>query len=233
MDVGSDHAALPVSLFIDNAIISAVISDVNEKPLDRARREAEKAGIAESCIFVLSDGFEKIDANSFDTAAICGMGGTLIVGILQKAAEQGKLKKDHILIIQPMTDCELVRKYLWDNGYEIAREEYSLEGKYDEDFKKNKARPYVVLKAVFDGKKHGYTFRELFFGRQTNGTTAFKAFKEKVRRSLAKKLKGILVSLKAREGLNNKRYKIVSKTPDELPAGGTAFDNYIKRRLLK
>ena len=112
LDVGSDHAALPAALLLEEKIEYAVISDINKMPLERARLEIEKYGLTDKCTFILSDGFENVSADLFDTAAICGMGGTLICNILKNGHKTGKLLPCHVLLIQPMTDHEKVRKYL-------------------------------------------------------------------------------------------------------------------------
>ena len=233
LDVGSDHAALPISLFSDNMIISAVISDINEKPLDRARAEVERANLSDKCIFVLSDGFDKIDPDSFDVAAICGMGGMLISDIIKRGFLNGKIKKEHVLIIQPMTDVFSVRKYLWDNGYRIKNELFSMEGKYDPDFDKNKSKPYVVMKAEFDGEKHNYSFGDLFLGKIRGESAAFLCFKEKTKRMLSKKLNGVFLSLKPEKTGFKTIYFSRAIVERILLSGDKPLKKYIRKKLMR
>ena len=233
LDVGSDHAALPLSLFSDNKITSAVISDINGKPLERARSEAAKSLFYEKCIFVLSDGFDSIDPGTFDTAAVCGMGGMLISSVIERGILNGRLKKEHILVIQPMTDVHTVRKCLWDNGYEITDEIFSIEGSYDADHTKNKAKPYVVMKAEYDGEKRGYTFADLLLGKERVNTMAFCCFKEKTKRMLSNKLKGILISFKQRKIKDKRKYYLNGSLNRLKSCGNRPFKDHLRKKLLK
>ena len=233
LDVGSDHAALPVALFGEKRIKSAVISDVHEKPLERAKEETKKAGYFEKCSFYLSDGFDSIDPGSFDTAAVCGMGGVVISDMIVRGLANGHLKRSHTLILQPMTDIALVRKCLWDNGYEITDEVFSAEGKYDEDVKKNKARPYVALKACFDGKKRRYAFGDLFSGKIREKNTAFLCFDKKNKRMLSSKFKGIVVSLKAVRTEKVKKYRSEYGSDALKKRSKESFRRFIIKKLLK
>ena len=233
LDVGSDHAALPISLFSGNMITGAVISDINEKPLQRAKNEAAKTVFFDKCTFVLSDGFDRIDPDSFDVAAICGMGGTLISSMIERGISDGRLKKEHVLIVQPMTDIYVVRKCLWDNGYRITDEIFSVEGKYDSDPAKNRARPYGVIKAEYSGIKCGYSVSDLFFGKIRGDDTAFLCFKEKTMRMLSNKLKGILISLKAERQDKKRKYYADAGLKKLCALRKKPFKDHLRKKLLK
>lgn len=144
LDIGTDHGLLPVRLICDGIVAGAAAADINEKPLCSARRTAMRAGV--DMAFFLADGFDGVDYD-YNVAAICGMGGHLIVDILSRASVQPGTR----LIIQPMRDAPLVRAYLWDNGFTIELERYVVESN----------RPYLVLSCVKTGK-------ERFMMRRTN-----------------------------------------------------------------
>ena len=135
-DVGTDHAYLPIYLAENNLIFHAVAADINRGPLLRAKGNIKKYNLEEKIDTCLSDGFEELDGNSFDTASIAGMGGILIARILEKAP-RGKL-----YILQPMRDAHFLRAYLSSNGFELVDEKLAEEG--------NKI--YTVI-AVRDGKE--------------------------------------------------------------------------------
>lgn len=118
-DIGTDHAILPVFLSENTLVKSIIATDVREKPLKNAKKNIEKSGAA-NIELRLCDGFSCINPDEFDTAVIAGMGGEVISGIISRAE---MLKNaDKLLILQPTTSPEILRKYLCDNGFVIETE---------------------------------------------------------------------------------------------------------------
>lgn len=179
LDIGTDHASLPIELVSEKIATSAIASDVNVKPLKRAEYEIEKAGLSDKIKTVLSNGFENIPQNTFDYAAICGMGGYLIAEIIEKGGEKAK---NCYLILQPMSYPEALRKYLFDNGFNIENEVFAFEN--------NKA--YVIILAKFSGIPTKYSDYELILGKIRPNDTSYLKFENKVKRRLQKRLIGIL-----------------------------------------
>lgn len=118
-DIGTDHAILPVFLSENTLVKSIIATDVREKPLKNAKKNIEKSGAA-NIELRLCDGFSCISPDEFDTAVIAGMGGEVISGIISRAE---MLKNaDKMLILQPTTSPEILRKCLCDNGFVIKTE---------------------------------------------------------------------------------------------------------------
>ena len=138
-DIGTDHAYLPLYLLEGGVITRAVCSDINERPLSSARRNAAERNMESKIDFVLTDGAEGLSSFGANDYSICGMGGELIIDIIERAEH---LKKEGIhLILQPMTKCALLRSYLYENGFKILKEDYSFDtGKY-----------YLTVLAEYDG----------------------------------------------------------------------------------
>ena len=88
-----------------------------------------------------------------DTAIIAGMGGGLIVDILKRGKPHTDVGVS--LILQPQSEPERVRKYLYDLKY-VINDEIMLvdDGKY-----------YVVMKAVPGDFNKPYSDAELLYGR--------------------------------------------------------------------
>ena len=110
--------------------------DVNKEPLSRAKThiEEENAGEVVSCI--LSDGLHELPQDDVDSIVIAGMGGDLVVRILEQDFD--KLANVKELILSPQSHLERVRHFLNDHGFRILEEEFLKEdGKY-----------YVVIRAV-------------------------------------------------------------------------------------
>lgn len=120
VDVGSDHAYLPVYLMEKGLISAALATDVNEGPILRAEKNIRQAGFASEIATRKCDGLAGIEDFSPDTVTICGMGGELIATILEESAYVRQ--KAPLLILQPMTQMAHLRRYLLNGGYEIVAE---------------------------------------------------------------------------------------------------------------
>lgn len=119
-DVGTDHGYLAIYIREMGIAQSVIATDVNEKPLNRARKNIEtygKGGIE----LRLCDGLEGLSCQEADTVVIAGMGGEVIAGIL----ERGRIfsfNSSVTFIIQPTTSPEFLRRFLCENGFEVFRE---------------------------------------------------------------------------------------------------------------
>ena len=119
-DIGTDHAYLPVWLLREGRIPHAIASDIHQGPLERARRTAEAYGAASRIDFRLCAGLERIAPGEADAIVVAGMGAETIVSILSAAPwlrESGA-----VLLLQPMTKAEVLRRWLTENGFRIASE---------------------------------------------------------------------------------------------------------------
>lgn len=153
-DIGTDHGYIPVFL-VENGISQKVIAtDVNEMPLASCRDFVKKKGLDALIETRLSDGFEELDAKEFDTAIIAGMGGELIAEILSKFSG---LNKVH-LVLQPMTHQEIVRKFLYDNGFSIKHDIIVNDSKHY----------YNVFDAVYTGDFSKKSITDYFLGSITD-----------------------------------------------------------------
>ena len=135
-DVGTDHALLACYL-AKNGAKEVIASDINDGPLESARRTVEQEGCDNVRVFK-SDGLQQIDYA--DDVIICGMGGELIADII---AGCRFLTKDTRFILQPMTKAEVLRRRLYADGFEILEERTAYDGK----------RAYVVMLAAFTGER--------------------------------------------------------------------------------
>lgn len=124
-DVGTDHALLAAYLITTGKCEKVIASDINEGPLESARKTVEKYGISEKVELVLSDGLKNVNGEGVSDIVIAGMGGETIVKILSE--RQFDLNGIR-LILQPMTKAEILRKWLADYGYKIVSENGVSEG---------------------------------------------------------------------------------------------------------
>ena len=151
-DIGTDHAYLPVWLCKNGIAAQAIAADINPKPLEHGKNTIEKYNAAGQVTICLSNGLEKIIPNSVDDIVIAGMGGELIVNILQNAAWI-KDEKYHF-ILQPMTKAETLREYLYSNGFVIKDEQAVMaEGKL-----------YSVMSVFYTNKEYNDIRLKKYYG---------------------------------------------------------------------
>lgn len=176
VDVGSDHGYLPAKLVKNGKIKRSAVTDINVGPLESAKKTAIRFEVFEKMTFFLADGLDGVDYD-YDTVTICGMGGILIADIIARAPRC----RECTLILQPMRHQEYLRKYLWDNGYMIEKEVYSVEH----------GKPYVVLVTRYTGEKIEYSEEDTYIGFEKETNEDRKQYNEKLVRSLKKKILGV------------------------------------------
>lgn len=151
-DIGTDHAHIPIYLIKNNIISKAYACDINAGPLEKAKENINYYGV-KNIELRLSNGLEKLKTDEADTVIIAGMGGELIIDILDRG--QGFFDKKNTFILSPHTKIEEVRNYLLRKGLKIMKEDMCIdEGKF-----------YTVMEAVYMGKTFSYTKGELLFGK--------------------------------------------------------------------
>ena len=198
-DIGSDHAYLAVYAMKEGLATLAVASDINEGPLQRGQETAARYKVSPA--FVLSDGFDRLGEYVFDGACICGMGGELIADILIRYGKHPGCR----LFLQPMTAHDDLRKYLWNNGYTIAEERYTVE----------RGKPYGILCAVYTGEITPYCYEDLFLGKIRPCTEAYFAYVQKVKAQCLLRKKGLLAcggDTRAEDALSDASDKILAQS---------------------
>lgn len=123
-DVGTDHGYIPTALLLEGRVRQAVACDVGEAPLDRARRTAARFGVEDRIDFRLGDGLAVLAPGEADTIIIAGMGGDNIAGILFRAPWS---RDGELLVLQPMSRAEVLRRWLPENGYAVEAEKLVLD----------------------------------------------------------------------------------------------------------
>ncbi|MBP3603930.1 MAG: SAM-dependent methyltransferase [Lachnospiraceae bacterium] len=139
-DVGCDHGYVSIYLVQEGIAPKVLAMDVNKGPLMRAGEHVKRYEAEDYIELRLSDGLTAYRIGEADTLLCAGMGGRLMMDILDR--EPDKTKDFGELILQPQSDVKLFRKYLREKGYIIQKETMILEeGKY-----------YPMMKVVLSGK---------------------------------------------------------------------------------
>ena len=144
LDVGSDHGLLPIYAINNDYVKDAIASDINYKPLIKAKENFKKYNLDIETLC-----FDGIPETNSDVITICGMGAELIIQILEKTLNNAKNLKR--LILSPNNDYYILRQYL-NNKFNIVDEEVIIDRNHY----------YEVI--VLEEGNSNYTDKELYFG---------------------------------------------------------------------
>lgn len=133
-DIGTDHGYVPIHLFLQGRLEKGYACDVRKGPLEKCRANLVSYG-AEGVIETrLGSGLTPLAPGEAETAVLAGMGGMLIVHILQDSPQVAASLRE--LVLSPQRDFAAVRRYVHEIGFSIA-EEHML---------KEDGKPYLLLR---------------------------------------------------------------------------------------
>ncbi len=135
-DIGCDHGWVAIYLAEKKRAPAVIAMDVGKGPLKRAREHIRARGLEEKIETRLSDGMAALKKGEVEAVVMAGMGGPLMIRILQ----EGRVITESLdeLILSPQSEIAQVRRFLAAEGWEICREEMLTEdGKY-----------YTIMKAI-------------------------------------------------------------------------------------
>lgn len=146
IDIGCDHALLGIYLMLNRKNIKVVGSDINYKPLEKAKENISKYHLEDKIELRLGFGLDTV-TDDIDTVVISGMGGITIVNILKDIKKYPNIRR---IIISPNSDFSLTRCEISKLGFMINEEEIVEEkGKY-----------YLISEYI-----KGYDTTDYFFGK--------------------------------------------------------------------
>lgn len=126
-DVGCDHGYLGIHLLTKGIAKRVIASDINDGPLQSAQFNARKYGVQDKMSFHLCPGVHDVPRD-FDVMVCAGMGADTMVSILEDAPW---LKSDRYrLVLQCQSKTPLLRRYLSENGWYIAKESVLKDGRF-------------------------------------------------------------------------------------------------------
>ena len=136
-DVGCDHGYLGIHLLTQGIAKKILASDINEGPLQAAQRNARKYGVLSKMSFHLSPGVCNVP-REFDVMVCAGMGADTMISILEDAPW---LKGNRYrMILQCQSKTPILRRYLSENGWHIAKESILRDGRF----------LYTVMEVLYD-----------------------------------------------------------------------------------
>ncbi len=120
LDVGCDHCNSGIYLVQTRRVSRVLASDNKEGPLKSALENITKAGLQDRIQTVLSDGLQEIEVLPEDVLFMTGMGGPLMIRLLEDAKEKLPLLK--AMVLQPQSHIGEVRRYVEAQGFRIQDE---------------------------------------------------------------------------------------------------------------
>ena len=128
-DIGCDHAFVSIYLVEQHRAKRVIASDVRRGPITIAKRNIEAMNLSDQIEIRMGDGLDTIVPGEVNAVVLAGMGGMLMIDILERGEEV--VARCDQLVLQPQSDIEKVRRYLAERGYHLADEQMLIDaGKY-------------------------------------------------------------------------------------------------------
>lgn len=141
-DIGTDHGYLPIYLIDKGICKTAIASDINKGPVEKAKKNIKHFNKDDKIQCRLGTGLTTILPGEVDCAVIAGMGGNLIRDILEESTEV--FKSLSYVILQPVQNPEILREYILKSGHNIL----------DEELCKDENRYYEIIKISYSNKNN-------------------------------------------------------------------------------
>lgn len=126
-DIGTDHGFVP-NFLIQKGISDFVIaSDISESSLNKSMEFTKEMKNEDKIVSRVGSGLSVLKKGEVNTAIIAGMGGLLMEEII-KSDWDIAINLDKI-ILQPMQAMSEIRKFLYENKFEIIDEKIIYEDK--------------------------------------------------------------------------------------------------------
>lgn len=125
-DIGTDHGYLPAYLVENKGVCRAIASDINQQPLKKAQKIIDAQQLQKQIETRLGSGLSVLKPGEVEVVVMAGMGGLLIRDLLKAQPAVARAAKK--LVLQPMNNQAVLRRYLETAGFLITREELAREG---------------------------------------------------------------------------------------------------------
>ena len=149
-DIGTDHAYVPIYLHKKGNVEKVIACDINKKPLQKAQQNIKLHHAENKIITRLGNGLQPLQPYEVDSIVISGMGGMLMIELMEQSQNIIKTVKE--LILCPHLDVTAVRKYLHNIGYVITDEKMIQEW---DNF-------YTILRAIPGTQKYDKEIEYIF-----------------------------------------------------------------------
>ena len=115
-DIGCDHGLLSAFLAGKGLCRRVIAIDVSPFSVEKTERLAKELGLQDRIEVRRGDGFAALAPGEAGAAVLAGLGGQLIAALMDQAGPRFPL------VLQPMQQTEILRKYLRTHGYGVLDE---------------------------------------------------------------------------------------------------------------
>lgn len=154
-DIGSDHGITAIKIYEEKNPKKVIATDISKASLQKLVDKLEYLNY--DIETVVTDGIADLEDKNIQEIIISGMGGFLIAQILDRGINVARDSEK--LILQANNSLEYLRRWLYDNNFEIVDELFSEEDGIIYDI--------ILTIPVKEGKLAGYQEdREYVFGKK-------------------------------------------------------------------
>jgi len=151
-DIGADHGLTSAALLWRGLAERIIASDISEKSIAKAQALFSERSLADKTECRVGDGIQVLQPGEAEGIVISGMGGQMILHILQDRPEV--VRKADWLVISPQSNVDLVRSSL-------AQMHLCIE---EEDIVEEDGKYYPIMRIV-PAQAQAYTSAECFTGK--------------------------------------------------------------------
>ena len=136
LDVGCDHAYLPIELVGSGVCPLAVATDISQSAVESAAANIKAAQLEDRISVRYADGLAGAKAGECDCLVISGMGGPLMIEIMSGREEL--LESFREVVLSPQSEVAQVRQWIAEHGMKLV----------DEKMVCDQHKYYVILKVT-------------------------------------------------------------------------------------
>lgn len=107
-DIGCDHGYTAIALFEAGKAEKLFACDIGKEPLEMAKKNVRFRGLEDKITCRLGNGLEALEKGECKHLLLSGMGGMLMIQILEKRIEEFET-----ILLSPQSDYEKVRRFLY------------------------------------------------------------------------------------------------------------------------
>ena len=125
-DIGCDHGKLTAALLLDGGCRRVIAGDISPDCLAKTAAIIERYGWQERAQVRLGSGLSILAPGECDATAILGMGGELMIELLEDSPEVAETMDR--LVLQPMSGIEELRQWLYENRFHVMEDRLAAVG---------------------------------------------------------------------------------------------------------
>ena len=107
-DIGCDHGYTAIALYEAGKAEKLFACDIGKEPLEMAKKNVRFRGLEDKITCRLGNGLEALEKGECKHLLLSGMGGMLIIQILERRIEEFET-----ILLSPQSDYEKVRRFLY------------------------------------------------------------------------------------------------------------------------